>query len=179
MRRKGKAKAPKPERLQGACGNAGYGSQAEAHRGNLVDESLNPKTERAAFLPDQLSSRLVSLGTVAISGHPSLAAHPLDYVQFRANGSHQLSEADPVKRAAYLGIGRLLSVVSLNDFGVILMRPQVLQICRGRVRWRRFSYHPMVDCTRRRSGERFRPGVFTRGTSPISFVLTTDYTDFH
>ena len=31
---------------------------------------------------------------VATSGHLTLAAHPLDYVQFRANGSHQLNEAD-------------------------------------------------------------------------------------
>jgi len=38
-----------------------------------------------------------------VPGHRT-GVHPLDYVQFRANGSHQLNEADPVKRAAYLGI---------------------------------------------------------------------------
>ncbi len=31
---------------------------------------------------------------MATPGHLSLAAHPLDYVQFQANGSHQLNEAD-------------------------------------------------------------------------------------
>jgi len=31
---------------------------------------------------------------VATSGHLTLAAHPLDYVQFRANGSHQVAAAD-------------------------------------------------------------------------------------
>jgi len=35
----------------------------------------------------------------------NFAAHPpYQKVRFRANGSHQLNEADPVKRAAYLGI---------------------------------------------------------------------------
>jgi hypothetical protein len=31
---------------------------------------------------------------VATSGHLTLAAHPLDYVQFRANGSHPAHAAD-------------------------------------------------------------------------------------
>ena len=31
---------------------------------------------------------------VATSGHLTLAAHPLDYVQFRVNGSHHAHEAD-------------------------------------------------------------------------------------
>jgi len=31
---------------------------------------------------------------VATSGHLTLAAHPLDYVQFRVNGSHQAHSAD-------------------------------------------------------------------------------------
>ena len=41
---------------------------------------------------------------VATSGHLTLGRPSPDLRRFRANGSHQLNEADPVNRAACLGI---------------------------------------------------------------------------
>jgi hypothetical protein len=59
---------------------------------------------------------------VATFGHLSFAAHPLDYVQFRANGSHQLTARDRACRRSLTAALLHLLIVSFSELALQIRR---------------------------------------------------------